>query len=214
MNNLLLRSYQGVRRVSPLLYYLIAYSRARRRLETSYRGGGNSSSHRDFFSAFLRRSEGKRCLQVGVKEGAGAKFGPNWISVDKYDKRSFVDYNYDICDLQFEDAHFDAIVCISVLEHVPEPGDAIGELRRVLKAGGEIWVQLPFLFPYHESPKDYWRVTPDGLRRWMRDFDEICCGCDFWSRTDLVAGTFFCGRKVDDEVANRSDPRQVEQTES
>ncbi|WP_254658054.1 class I SAM-dependent methyltransferase [Pleurocapsa sp. PCC 7327] len=125
----------------------------------------------------------------------GKKFGPNWISVDKYDKREFIDYHYDIHDLKFEDESFDAAVCWSILEHVPYPQKAIAELHRVLKPNGKIWVQLPFHYPFHEEPKDYWRVTPDGLRIWLEDFDEIACGCDFWAKTPTIAATYFYGTK-------------------
>jgi len=149
------------------------------------------------FEAFLSRSRGKRCLQVSVKEAYGAKFGENWISVDKYDHRSFIDRYDDIEDLDFPDNSFDAAVCWSVLEHVPHPETAVSELTRVLRPGGEVFVQLPYLYPYHGPPSypDYWRVGPDGLRLWMSEFDEIACGCYFFSDTKLAVSTFFCGRK-------------------
>jgi ubiquinone/menaquinone biosynthesis C-methylase UbiE len=97
--------------------------------------------------------------------------------------------------LDFPDEHFDAIVCWSVLEHVPDPIRAIAEMRRVLRPGGIIWIQLPFLLPYHADPHDYWRVTPSGLRQWMRDFDEVGCGGHYWARTKIVCSTFYYGRK-------------------
>ena len=105
-----------------------------------------------------------------MKDEIGHEFGSNWVSIDKYDDRDFIDRHDDVENLEFPDATFDAAVCWSVLEHVPHPDRAVAELYRVLKPGGEIWVQLPFLFPYHESPRDYWRVTPDGLRLWMTWF--------------------------------------------
>jgi hypothetical protein len=30
---------------------------------------------------------------------------------------------------------------------------------------------------------------------WMSDFEEIRCGYDYWTRTSLVAGTYYYGRK-------------------
>jgi SAM-dependent methyltransferase len=187
--------YNKLKLVSPFLYYVIAYKRASYQVRASYNVPAETSTREQLFSEFLAQSEGKKCLQIGVKESIGAKFGPNWVSVDKYDKRDFIDYNYDIHDLKFEDGSFDAVVCWSILEHVPYPQKAISELHRVLKPGGQIWVQLPFLFPYHEGPKDYWRVSPDGLRIWMEDFKEISCGCVYFTRTSLVAATYFHGAK-------------------
>jgi len=192
MKKLLKALYIKLGSLSPLFYYLIQYKRARSKL---YSNTTNTKLRETLFSEFIGSCEGERCLQIGVKDSIGRKFGPNWVSVDKYDRREFIDYNYDINELKFEDESFDAIVCWSILEHIPYPHKAIGELRRVLKPGGKIWVQLPFLFPYHESPKDYWRVSPDGLRMWMEGFHEIACGCDFWTRTSLIAATYFYGTK-------------------
>ena len=180
----------SVRKVFPTGYFLALYSNASKRISAQ-------TGERDrAFADFLRRSEGKHCLQISVKDEIGHKFGSNWVSVDKYDDRAFIDRHDDVENLEFPDGSFDAAVCWSVLEHVPHPDRAIAELLRVLKPGAEIWMQLPFLFPYHESPRDYWRVTPDGLRLWMSDFDEIACACDYWAGTKLVAATYFYGTKA------------------
>jgi SAM-dependent methyltransferase len=146
------------------------------------------------FAEFLSKCHGP-CLQIAVKDEVGDKFGSNWISVDKFDSSSYIDRRDDVEALGFEDASFNAVVCWSVLEHVPHPLKAISELHRVLRPGGLIWVQLPFLYPYHSSPHDYWRVTPSGLRIWMKDFEEVACACDYWTRTTLVAATYFSGVK-------------------
>lgn len=147
------------------------------------------------FNQLINSSKRKKCLQIGVKDDYGKKFGDNWICVDLYDERDFVDYQYDIHDLKFKNDMFDVIVCISILEHIPFPEKAIQELYRVLKPGGEIWVQLPFNYPYHEGPKDYWRCSPDGLKIWMKNFNEILCGSFLFCRTSLVSSTFFYGTK-------------------
>lgn len=39
---------------------------------------------------------------------------------------------------------FDAVVCLDVLEHAPDPGALVGELAARLKAGGELIVNAPF----------------------------------------------------------------------
>jgi SAM-dependent methyltransferase len=45
--------------------------------------------------------------------------------------------------LPYEDAAFDAVVCVSVLEHLRELDEALAELRRVLKAGGVAVLGFP-----------------------------------------------------------------------
>lgn len=180
---------RSVRKHFPTGYFVALYTNASKPI-----AAGTGERDRAF-AAFLDRCEGKHCLQISVKDEIGHKFGSNWVSIDKYDDRDFIDRHDDVENLEFPDATFDAAVCWSVLEHVPHPDRAVAELHRVLKPGGEIWVQLPFLFPYHESPRDYWRVTPDGLRLWMNAFEERACACDYWAGTKLIAATYFCGTK-------------------
>lgn len=171
----------------PTPWFILQY----RRSSTKIR----SQRDRDrVFTEFLASTSGE-CLQIAVKDEMRQKFGPNWTSVDKYDHSAVIDRHDDVEALDFPDETFNAVVCWSVLEHVPHPHRAIAELHRVLKPGGQIWVQLPFLFPYHADPNDYWRVTPNGLRIWMEDFQEIECGCDYWARIPIVAATFYWGIK-------------------
>jgi SAM-dependent methyltransferase len=60
--------------------------------------------------------------------------------------------------LRFEDASFDAAYSVSVLEHVPEPGDeeALRELARLVRSGGRVVVTLPYARTYRED----WRDAP------------------------------------------------------
>lgn len=50
-----------------------------------------------------------------------------------------------VCALAYDDASFDAVVCVSTLEHLhgPELRSAIGELHRVLKPGGRAIIGVP-----------------------------------------------------------------------
>lgn len=66
--------------------------------------------------------------------------------------------------LPFRDATFDAILCTSVLEHVDNAEYAVGEMARVLRPGGRLLITVPFLYPEHEAPYDFWRTTHHGLR--------------------------------------------------
>ena len=60
--------------------------------------------------------------------------------------------------LPFEDASFDHAYSVSVLEHIPAPGDeqALRELARVTKPGGRVVVTLPYATEYRED----WRDAP------------------------------------------------------
>lgn len=67
--------------------------------------------------------------------------------------------------LPFRDACFDAVTCLEVLEHVPDPGLVMSEIARVLRPGGHAWISMPFLYPLHDAPFDFQRHTEFGLRR-------------------------------------------------
>jgi len=59
---------------------------------------------------------------------------------------------------------YDAVFCAEVLEHVPDPLKAVGEVSRVLKKGGVFLLSVPHLSRLHEIPHDYYRYTPYGIR--------------------------------------------------
>ena len=173
---------QQLRLCFPIIPYYLALRKT----------GNKARRRKKLFQQLVKESTNKKCLQIGVRR---AKHGPDWVSVDLYDYSDYIDYHYDIHDLKFEDQTFDVAVCNAVLEHVENPIKAIGELRRVLKNGGLIWVEVPFNQPYHEAPNEYWRVSVPGIRIWMKDFTEIESGL-FWLRISPIAnGVFYYGRK-------------------
>lgn len=71
--------------------------------------------------------------------------------------------------LPFEDASFDAVISIAVLEHVRDPFQCAREISRVLKPGGALFCAMPFLQPVHGYPHHYFNATPQGLKRLFED---------------------------------------------
>lgn len=67
--------------------------------------------------------------------------------------------------LPFADASFDCITILDVMEHLPKPNAALDEMLRVLKPGGLLISQTPFLYPLHDLPHDFQRWTAEGLRQ-------------------------------------------------
>lgn len=57
--------------------------------------------------------------------------------------------NEDLTGLTFADESFDLIVCLDVLEHVPDYRRALGECHRVLRPGGRLLLTVPF---HRDSP--------------------------------------------------------------
>jgi len=46
--------------------------------------------------------------------------------------------------LQFDDDSFDEVVCLEVLEHLPDYRKALNEIVRVLRRGGKLHVSIPY----------------------------------------------------------------------
>ncbi|MGE0143872.1 MAG: methyltransferase domain-containing protein [Planctomycetota bacterium] len=76
-----------------------------------------------------------------------------------------VDVVGDAHDLPFMDDTFDSVICNAVLEHVGAPEVAVAEILRVLKPGGYLYAEVPFIFFFHGYPSDYRRFTREGVRR-------------------------------------------------
>lgn len=66
--------------------------------------------------------------------------------------------------LPFRECVFDGVVFQAVLEHVTDSHQALKEIRRVLRPGGAVFIEVPFIQGYHPAPQDHRRYTERGLR--------------------------------------------------
>jgi SAM-dependent methyltransferase len=66
------------------------------------------------------------------------------------------------------DAAYDSVVCLEVLEHVPDPAHALEEIARILTDDGVLVLSVPHLSRLHEVPHDYYRYTEYGLDYLLR----------------------------------------------
>jgi len=69
--------------------------------------------------------------------------------------------------IDLPDASFDTVVLSDVLEHIPVPLDLCREISRLLSPGGKLILSVPFYYPLHEAPYDFYRYTEYALRRFM-----------------------------------------------
>ncbi len=106
---------------------------------------------------------------VVLNLGSGtSRIHPDIINVDLFEFKN-VDVVGDICDMPFKDMTVDGIVCDSVMEHVANSQGVLKEMSRILKPGGTLIVTVPFLYPYHSSPDDYFRWTEEGVRYALKE---------------------------------------------
>jgi SAM-dependent methyltransferase len=105
----------------------------------------------------------------------GRRIAPDVVAVD-FVPAPGVDIVGDIHALPLADDSFDCVVCTGTFEHIRDPWKATRELMRILKPGGIIYIDVPFIQGYHLDPVDYWRFTIDGLRVLCEGFEELEAG--------------------------------------
>jgi len=138
---------------------------------------------------FLRRvrarGESASVLIVGggtVGEGSEAIAGADDLTVVSTDVylSPQVGAVADGHQLPFEDGTFDGVAVQAVLEHVLDPFQVVAEIHRVLKPGGLVYAETPFMQQVHGGAYDFHRFTHLGHRRLFRHFAEVdsgpCCG--------------------------------------
>ena len=75
--------------------------------------------------------------------------------------------------LPFADNCFDGVLSLAVLEHVRDPFLCAREIMRVLKPGGQILADVPFLQPVHGYPNHYYNMTQQGLINLFSGLGEV-----------------------------------------
>ena len=70
----------------------------------------------------------------------------------------------------------DGVIIQAVLEHVVAPHIVVSEIERVLRPGGVVYADTPFLQQVHEGPYDFCRFTESGHRYLFKNFTEHGAG--------------------------------------
>ncbi len=107
-------------------------------------------SHLDYLSQDFARYDGKG-------DGSGLQTG-SW-------DQSQIDIVSDIIDIPEPNGSFDAIMCIEVLEHLPNPFLALQEFSRLLQPGGQLIVTAPFCSLTHFAPYHFY----SGFNRYFHE---------------------------------------------
>jgi 2-polyprenyl-3-methyl-5-hydroxy-6-metoxy-1,4-benzoquinol methylase len=96
---------------------------------------------------------------------------------------------------------FDAVLCLDVLEHVPDPPDFVASLLRYLRVGGHFIVHAPFFFLTPDNPthlKANRKYSGNLSRLYKANGLKLIDGCFFWNPLVLEKtgpGVFSWGRR-------------------
>ena len=116
-------------------------------------------------------------MGCGSALGCGRRL---WIGVDRcnvlnvdIEQGPGVDMILDAHKLPFESESYDSVIMQAVIEHLHSPSLAVDEALRVLKKGGYLYLEVPFLQGFHADPHDYQRFTQIGLEKLTDKFSEV-----------------------------------------
>lgn len=135
---------------------------------------------RRWIAEFASELRGARVLEIGSGKQVNGAYP--YSSAELFDPSCDVvrsDFNpafghavVDVTAMEY-DGEFDAVLCANVLEHVAEPAAAVAGIARALRPGGVTLVTVPFIYPLHDEPIDFWRFTEHGLRHLFADYAEV-----------------------------------------
>lgn len=141
-----------------------------------------------------------RLLVVGgatVGNGVGAVYRHPRVRVIGFDivDSPVTQFVADAHQIPLAASSVDAVVVQAVLEHVLDPAQVVAEIHRVLKDGGLVYAETPFLQQVHAGAHDFTRFTASGHRYLFRRFEQLAAGSVagpgtqlLWSVDHLVRG--------------------------
>jgi SAM-dependent methyltransferase len=105
------------------------------------------------------------------------------------DHQADCDIYCDAHELPFADGSFDGVVITAVIECVMDPWLVAQEITRVVKEGGFVYSEAPFLQGVQEGAYDFTRFTLGGHRALFRGFREVEAGAVSGPGTSFVWAT-------------------------
>jgi SAM-dependent methyltransferase len=134
-----------------------------------------------FIEVIIKETKKPKILVIGGGErGCGTRLLWENESVDVYSIDIYHSESVDIiCDahyLPFQDESFDGVWIQAVLEHVVDPTVVVKEIKRVLRLGGVVYSETPFMQQVHEGAYDFTRFTVIGHRYLFKNFELIDIG--------------------------------------
>ena len=139
-------------------------------------------NHKDFKDRIIKDiSEDDEVLDIGKAMRDKFKL-IKCKKIETLDVNDFGDYPDIVLDICSEDTEllknkYDKIICMSILEHVYNPFDAVKNLMNMLKPNGVIFGYVPYLYHYHAPNdlqfQDYFRFSKDALAYLFREFKEV-----------------------------------------
>ena len=120
------------------------------------------------FNKWPRAHISDKCSYIGLDYYQTAK---DWYE-------SVPDVYGDALKLPIRSETINIVLLLDVLEHVSDSDGVLSEIWRVLEPDGRLIMQVPFLYPLHDEPRDYVRFTAHGFRALAGKHDFVVEECN------------------------------------
>ena len=129
-------------------------------------------SEYDFLERYGLLESDARILNAGSSD---IRYGKNCINIDIQEK-SNIDVVCDVHDLPESLGKFDAVVCNAVLQYCHSPQIVAQQFYNVLKDGGYLFVDAPWVQPFCPDTPDMYRFSEEALKSIFSKFKVIESG--------------------------------------
>lgn len=128
----------------------------------------------------------------------------DYTSTDLY--RNDVDIKLDICDMkEVDDSRYDLIICSHVLEHVPDPNRALGEIFRVLVPGAVAIIMVPLFWDVRKTVEDASHNTAELRLKYYGQDDHV----RLFSREDFLDRIRAAGFEINQLTPSDFDQQKI-----
>ncbi|MBX7495824.1 class I SAM-dependent methyltransferase [Qipengyuania sp. 6B39] len=154
-----------------------------------------------FIRRLKRDCDNPRVLVIGggsVGQGMQSLYNDGGISLTAFDiyASPLCQFVADAHDIPIKEDYFDGVVVQAVLEHVLDPQRVVDEIWRVLKPGGLVYAETPFMQQVHEGAYDFTRFTESGHRYLFRRFELVDSGASAGPGRQLMWAVDYFVRSV------------------
>lgn len=129
----------------------------------------------------MNRALAQETIRGRVVDIGGGR-SPDYFSYLKHDDAHIevsdlsvgpIDFEKDA--LPYQSGSVDTALACNILEHIYHYPHLLGEIRRIVKAQGQLIGFVPFWVGYHPDPHDYFRYTHEALRLMLAEagFEDI-----------------------------------------
>lgn len=151
----------------------------------------------------LGETEGRRPLVLVIGGGAVGNGvedlyknpGLDLLAFDVYASDN-VQFLADAHSVPLRDGSVDGVLIQAVLEHVLEPQKVVAEIHRLLRPGGLVYANTPFMQHVHEGAYDFTRFTESGHRYLFRHFTLRASGVSSGLGTQLLWSLIYFSRGI------------------